>query len=83
MNEKLLEQKMNNMLETNEKEHKQILDKLDRVCARLDNLPSQFPTRTEYTYAENRITALENALKGAGTVVGIAVLGALLKLIIL
>ncbi len=79
---KLLEQKVSNMLESNEKEHKQIMAKLDKIDQRLDGLSEVYPTRIEFTQSERRITALENIFKGGASVIAIALLSAIIKLIL-
>jgi len=82
MNEQLLEQKMTNMLENNEKEHKQIMAKLDKIDQRFDGLSEAYPTRTEFNQSEKRLTALENIFKGGASVIAIALLSAIIRLIL-
>jgi len=79
---KLLEQKVSNMLESNEKEHKQIMSKLDKIDQRLDGLSEVYPTRIEFTQSERRITALENIFKGGASIIAVSLLGAIIKLIL-
>lgn len=86
----VLDQKINNMLENNEKEHKQIMKGMSDIRADLKSLVKQiadldetFPTRHEYNYVEKRISTVEGIIKGVGMAIGLAVLGALLKLVIL
>lgn len=79
---KLLEQKVSNMLESNEKEHKQIMAKLDKIEQRFDDLSEAYPTRIEFTQSERRITALENIFRGGASVIAIALLSAIIKLIL-
>ena len=79
---KLLEQKVSNMLESNEKEHKQIMSKLDKIDQRFDGLSEVYPTRIEFTQSERRITALENIFKGGASIIAVSLLGAIIKLIL-
>lgn len=79
---KVLEQKVANMLENNEKEHKQIMVKLDKIDQRLDGLSEVYPTRIEFTQSERRITALENIFKGGASIIAVSLLGAIIKLIL-
>ena len=79
---KLLEQKVSNMLENNEKEHKQIMSKLDKIDQRFDGLSEVYPTRIEFTQSERRITALENIFKGGASIIAVSLLGAIIKLIL-
>jgi len=89
----VLEERMDNLIVTNKKEHAEILAKLTSITYKLDNLPNDFPTRTEFTATseafatansstKERIKAIENILKGAGGVIGVAILTALLKLVL-
>jgi multidrug efflux pump subunit AcrB len=83
METQLLEQQFKSMLESNEKEHRQILDALKEVRTTLANLKDDFPTREEYLSAENRITNIEGILKGVGMTIFLAVMGGILKLVLL
>lgn len=70
------------MLENNEKEHKQIMSKLDKIDQRFDGLSEVYPTRIEFTQSERRLTALENIFRGAASVIAVSLLGAIIKLIL-
>ena len=78
----VLNERMNNLISENKKEHGQIMKKLDSITNKLDTLDEDFPTRVEFNSAGDRIKNLENILKGAGGMTMVAVLGALLKLVI-
>ena len=78
----VLNERMNNLISENKKEHGQIMKKLDFITNKLDTLDEDFPTRVEFNSAGDRIKNLENILKGAGGMTMVAVLGALLRLII-
>ena len=79
---KVLEQKVSNMLENNEKEHKQIMAKLDKIEQRFDGLSEAYPTRVEFNQSEKRLTALENIFKGGASVIAVSLLGAIIRLIL-
>ena len=78
----VLNERMNNLINENKKEHGQIMKKLDSITNKLDTLDEDFPTRVEFDSAGDRIKNIENVLKGAGGMVMVAILGALLKLVI-
>ena len=78
----VLNERMNNLISENKKEHGQIMKKLDSITNKLDTLDEDFPTRVEFDSAGDRIKNLENILKGAGGMTMVAVLGALLKLVV-
>ena len=78
----VLNERMNNLISENKKEHGQIMKKLDSITNKLDTLDEDFPTRVEFNSAGDRIKNLENVLKGAGGMVMVAILGSLLKLVI-
>jgi len=79
---RLLEQKVSSMLENNEKEHKQIMSKLDKIDQRFDGLSEAYPTRIEFNQSEKRLTALENIFKGGASVIAIALLSAIIRLVL-
>ena len=83
----VLEERITNMDKQNIVDHTAIMRKLDMLCDKFDDLPNAFPTRKEYEvkYKVNsdRITAVENILKGVGMTVILAILGSLLKLVII
>ena len=78
----VLNERMNNLINENKKEHGQMLAKLDAITNKLDTLDEDFPTRVEFNSAGDRIKNIENVLKGAGGMVMVAILGSLLKLVI-
>jgi len=78
----VLNERMNNLISENKKEHGQIMKKLDSITNKLDTLDEDFPTRVEFDSAGDRIKNIENVLKGAGGMVMVAILGSLLKLVI-
>lgn len=78
----VLNERMNNLIDTNKKEHREMMTKLDAITRKLDNLDEGFPTRVEFTTSNERIKNIENVLKGAGGMVMVAVLGSLLKLVV-
>ena len=78
----VLNERMNNLISENKKEHGQIMKKLDSITNKLDTLDEDFPTRVEFNSAGDRIKNLENILKGAGGMVMVAILGSLLKLVV-
>ena len=78
----VLNERMNNLISENKKEHGQIMKKLDSITNKLDTLDEDFPTRVEFNSAGDRIKNIENVLKGAGGMVMVAILGSLLKLVV-
>ena len=82
METQLLEQQFKSMLESNEKEHTQIMSKLDKIDQRFDGLSEAYPTRIEFNQSEKRLTALENIFRGGASVIAIALLSAIIKLIL-
>ncbi len=78
----VLNERMNNLISTNKKEHSAMLTKLNCIDKKFDNLGKKFPTRVEFSLAGDRIKNIENVLKGAAGTVMVVILGALLKLII-
>lgn len=83
----VLEERMERIEKQNTKEHAEIMAKLDRIFVRFDTLPEKFPTRVEYDSTaemfDNRIKTVEGVLKGGAGAIGLAILGALLKLILI
>jgi len=79
---KVIEERMNNLISTNTKEHAEIKASLSFITHKLDNLSDDFPTRVELSVAKERIKNIENILKGAGGTVLVAILGSLLKLVL-
>ena len=79
----LVSQKVDTMETQNNKDHAAILKELDNLSEKMDEVAKNFPTRFEYENNRSRITAVENILKGVGMTGLIAILGALLKLIII
>ena len=78
----ILEERLKNMNAQNSADHLEIIGKLDKLCNKFDDLPNKFPTRVEYNTVSERVKTVENILKGVGMTCGLAILGALLKLII-
>ena len=78
----VLNERMNNLINENKKEHAQIMKKLDAITNKLDTLDEDFPTRVEFNSAGDRIKNIESTLKGAGGTVLLVILGSLLKLVI-
>jgi hypothetical protein len=79
----VLEERLKNMDKQNSVDHTVIIEKLDKLYGKFDNLPDQFATRIEYDNVKEKITAIENILKGVGMTCLLAILGSLLKMIIL
>ena len=78
----VLNERMNNLINENKKEHNQIMIKLDSITDKFDKLDERFPTRGEFSTSNEKIKNIENVLKGAGGTAMVAVLGSLLRLII-
>jgi len=82
----VLNERMNNLINENKKEHGQIMKKLDSLIGRFDKLHENFVTRIEFDSSVNsageKIKNIENILKGAGGMVMVAILGSLLKLVV-
>ena len=79
----VLEERIKNMLEDNKKEHAIIMRKLDEVCEQIEALPTRFATRIEYDHVNNRVSSIESIIKWVGVMVVGAVIGAILKLVLL
>ena len=83
----VLEERITNMDKQNIVDHTAIMKKLDTLCNKFDDLPDAFPTRKEYEVRckvnSDRLTAVENILKGVGMTAILAILGSLLKLVII
>ena len=78
----VLNERMNNLISENKKEHAQIMKKLDSLIGRFDKLHENFVTRGEFNSSNDRIKNVEGVLKGAGGAVLLAILGSLLKLVL-
>lgn len=76
----VLDTRMEAMKVQNERDHKEIMDKIEKLCVKLD---TRYVTRTEHEHLEQRVKALANGAMGAISVILLAVLGALIKLVII